>query len=163
MAAVNWVFDANARIRAGHQYLGALERSLRRRWIDQYCDFQRGCLNLAEKFALIHPSHYENHEPSGSMIRGPRQFSTSIVAQGISCQAHLVWGYECPSCDVVTDHLFPYSFGGPTIGENQIYLCHRHNQLKGCDIHLYPWEQGEPAWLRRLVECIRRIMADEMR
>jgi hypothetical protein len=154
--------DANSRIIIGRAYLAALERSFRCSWFDQYRQFQNGKLELVEQFALIHPSHYENNDPTGS-VRGPREFSTEVGIQGIACEARLVWGYPCDRLfgdDVAADHLFPFSFGGPTVGSNKIHLCQLHNQVKGSDIHLYPWERGEPPWLRGCIEAIKRIKGD---
>ena len=44
------------------------------------------------------------------------------------------------------DYLFPFALGGPTIARNRVPLCREHNAIKGSDVHLFPWEQGEPPW-----------------
>lgn len=72
------------------------------------------------------------------------------------CQSEILWGYKCElEGEIEVDHLFPYSLGGPSNGSNKLHLCRLHNRLKSSDIHFYPWEKGEPAWLEVVLGKIR--------
>ena len=151
------------RIQTTQLYFDSLEQTLVEDWFLLYNQYFQGHLEFVKALSLIHPLHYE--ELSGSnYIRGPRSFSKEPALSTIRCRASLIWGYECHfhsqiSGGVVADHLFPYSFGGPTISLNKVYLCKLHNELKGHDLHLYCWENGEPEWLKDL---LRRIYSLKM-
>jgi hypothetical protein len=81
-------------------------------------------------------------------------------AADMGCSCSLIWGYPCHLTrpQVVADHVFPYSFGGPSTGDNKIFLCGLHNSVKGADIHLFPWERGEPIWLNPLLSRLKQRM-----
>ena len=82
----------------------------------------------------------------------------------IKCRSMLLWGYECPFEDInqlAADHCFPYSLGGPTLATNKIYLCKWHNQIKAGDIHIFPWELGEPQWLLPMIDRIKRLLSHD--
>ncbi len=38
-------------------------------------------------------------------------------------------------------------------------LCSVHNRMKSADIHVYPWEMGEPSWLIHILGNIQTIMS----
>jgi hypothetical protein len=41
---------------------------------------------------------------------------------------------------------------------NIVWLCPRHNHIKGSDIHFYPWEVGWPPWLSKQLERVARVI-----
>jgi hypothetical protein len=135
---------------SGHAYLTALRRSSSQRWVQQYERFEVGKLTLEEAMALCHPGWLPAER--WDEVYGPRSFPG--VASG-RCEASRLWGYECdlaPEGTFHADHVFPRSFGGPTRAVNRLVLCPTHNAIKGPDVHVYPWEQGEPVWMRELLE-----------
>lgn len=142
------------RIILAREYLRASVKFRDRDWLSQYDIYLRGGFSLAETMTLIHPEYY-NH----TSIKRRRSFSVEVGMSGIHCHSELIWGYKCDLLlneSLHADHLFPYAWGGPTDADNKIYLCRIHNQLKGSDIHLFPWEHGKPVWLDRV---LRRINA----
>ena len=83
-------------------------------------------------------------------LQGGRRFQGTEMARFDPCEAERLWGYPCdlePDGRIEFDHAFPYSLGGPTVGANRLGLCPVHNAGKAGDIHLFPWEEGEPRWL----------------
>ena len=117
-------------------------------WMSAYKSYEAGDLCLPEALALAHPDHYID-APHAAIIRGAMRFSERESAEWCGCQSMVVWGYECPlkHTKLEADHLFPYAAGGATVSENRIWLCSYHNRAKSNDIHMYPWEQGEPKWV----------------
>jgi hypothetical protein len=88
-------------------------------------------------------------------IQGPRSFEAAPLLEGAPCEAERIWGYRCDlplEYARQQDHLFPYALGGPTEARNRLTLCSWHNQVKFVDIHLFPWEEGEPLWLDPLLD-----------
>lgn len=143
---------------AAKNYLVVLEWSFGIDWFDAL-KVAREQGNWIRLLALAHPEHYGGAvgEVRVCPIRGERSFRMEAGMQGRQCSSPLLWGYDCPLHAVdglAADHLFPYSLGGPTVAENKIYLCSRHNAVKGADIHIYPWERGEPPWLQAVIQRI---------
>lgn len=148
------------RIAAGEEYLRTLDESFGHEWIDLYNSFANEKRGIALGLALIHPEHYKHFEPQES-IQGRRQFDFEVAQGNARCYADRLWGCACKSKidgRVCGDHLFPYSLGGPTIASNKMLLCSVHNRMKSFDIHVYPWEMGEPVWLPDVIERIRIVM-----
>lgn len=141
------------RIQCTQKYLSFLEDSLALNWEKQYFLYQSKQLSLPYAFVLVHPWHCELLTSQDiKTIYGARTFQKEVGLTGMQCLSETIWGYKCSHSRqsksiVQADHLFPYSLGGPTISSNKIYLCKFHNQMKSNDIHFYPWERGEPAWL----------------
>ena len=150
------------RIERGEEYLLALEEARNREWKDTLVEYDEGRLALPQAMALVHPDFYRDREEQvGQSIRGPRQFSTNVGRQVSVCMADRIWLSACPlesPDNIHADHWFPYALGGPTVSENQLFLCPAHNRVKASDIHLFPWELGEPGWLRRQIDRIRRLL-----
>ena len=113
--------------------------------------------------ALIHPDHLKTLDGDQQQIRTQIQGSRSFK-EGLKtgkCQSELLWGYECPlkNAELQTDHLFPFSLGGPTTGNNSMTLCKYHNMVKSNDIHCYPWEESQiryEVWLPHIIEKFKR-------
>ncbi len=148
-----------ARISLAEAYLIALRDLSASDWLNLYNQYRRGQLSLAESIAICHPRYYgELMDAAVSDIRGPRRFGVETVANWMHCGSKRIWGYDCPmhvaGGDLAADHLFPYAYGGPTDPDNKLYLCPEHNRLKGCDVHTFPWNVGEPHWLRGLLARI---------
>ena len=151
------------RIEHARLYLVALEASFRLDWLERYQAYTEGRLSLVEAIALVHPEHYGHLDPE-SAIRGPRSFTPEIGLAGVKCGVELFWGYACGHSlegQVVGDHIFPYSLGGPTVGSNKVHLCVLHNQMKSNDVHVFPWETAELPWLPICLKAIRRLKAME--
>ena len=150
------------RIEKGEEYLIALEEFRNCAWSKLLVEYYEGRLALPQAMVLVHPDFYEDREAkTGPSIRGARNFSTNAGKHVAACMADRIWLSACPleSPEVVhSDHLFPYSLGGPTLAENQLFLCPVHNRSKASDIHLFPWERGEPNWLPIQVERIRKFL-----
>ena len=131
-------------------------------WEDRYKMFGDGDLSKARTMALLDPSYYDEQgdEPK-SWIRLKRDFSQLDPAL-TTCESERIWGYACNLSIVKlhNDHLFPYTFGGVTHPLNRLSLCDLHNRLKTCDVHLYPWENPLPGWVRvALSEIAARRLA----
>lgn len=150
------------RLSKAAEYLAILETALRTEWRA----FQTEAAshpNWLYRLAAIHPRHYaEAAAMAGAScpIRGARSMPLDVGVSAAGCSCQLIWGYPChlaqPS--LVADHLFPFSFGGPSSGSNKIFLCALHNQSKGSDIHLFPWERGEPEWVSPVLQRIERSL-----
>ncbi len=90
-------------------------------------------------------------------IQGGRSFARVV---GLTrCEAKVLWGYDCQldGSEMHFDHLFPHSFGGPTVAGNRMTLCSLHNSAKGSDIHVFPWE-NQPNWLESHLELMARLI-----
>ena len=150
------------RIEQGEEYLLALEEFQSWKWSEFLAVYRERKLALPQAMVLVHPTFYEDRETNaGESIRGPRSFSTTAGQYAAACMADQIWLSACPlesPEDVHSDHLFPYSLGGPTLAQNQLFLCPVHNRSKANDIHLFPWERGEPSWLATQVERIRSLL-----
>lgn len=151
----------NFRAQCAHRYLIALSSFSTQEW--HRC--QEVSLNAddwVDSLALIHPLHYADLlQPSSSCpVRGVRCFPAAPGLSSLKCGSHLLWEYHCPiDSDILHgDHLFPYSFGGPTLSSNMIYLCPKHNSCKGSDIHSFPWERGKPEWLDQIIANVEHFL-----
>ena len=150
------------RIRLGEEYLFALAEFHHREWCTIFEDYERGRLTIAQSLVLVHPRYYIDRETEvGKSIRGIRKFD-NVTGRDVSrCMAEQVWLSTCTlqnSEELHSDHWFPFSLGGPTLADNQLYLCPIHNYSKGSDVHLFPWERGKPVWFERQVERIQRLI-----
>ena len=150
------------RLERGEEYLLALEEFQSWGWSEILAEYNEGRLALPQAMVLVHPDFYKEREAEvGQSIRGHRSFSTTAGRHVAACMADRIWLSACPleNPEVVhSDHLFPYSLGGPTLAENQLFLCAVHNRSKASDIHLFPWERGEPNWLAIQVDRIRNLL-----
>lgn len=150
------------RIERGEEYLLALEEFRSWKWSEILAEYRKRRLALPQAMVLVHPDFYDDREAKvRQSIQGPRRFSASAGQRIADCMADQIWLSACPfkNLEVVhSDHLFPYSLGGPTLAENQLFLCPVHNRSKASDIHLFPWERGEPNWLAPQVERIRNLL-----
>lgn len=150
------------RIERGEEYLWALEKFQNWKWDEILAEYREGKLSLPQAMVLVHPDYYEDRENEvGQSIRGPRSFSARAGQHATDCMADQIWLSGCPLANhevIHSDHIFPYSLGGPTVAENQLFLCPVHNRSKASDIHLFPWERGEPRWLATQVERIRNLL-----
>lgn len=145
------------RFEAAECYLASLDRLLagETNWDELASDYLDRKVGFESGLALIFPKFYTERDIPQEDICGGRSFCFSAV-HGTRCNSILLWNYGCVSRESLhIDHLFPYSLGGPTDARNASYLCSRHNMSKSSDIHIYPWENGEPEWLRPLVVKIR--------
>lgn len=148
------------RLQKAEQYLSVLESALKMEWQNFFL-IAKTHPDWIYRLAAIHPKHYEDYvsiEGDFCPIRGPRHMPIDGGAKVQGCQSSLIWGYKChfANSHLEADHLFPYSFGGPSIGQNKVFLCTMHNHAKAADVHLFPWEKGEPVWLSDILERIRR-------
>jgi HNH endonuclease len=147
------------RVAKAQEYLTILQASMQIDWPEFYTQAVTH-ENWLFRLAAVHPVHYKDYvwqESNQCKIRGPRgmQMDGGVKVQG--CQCRLIWGYDCKLTQTrfEADHLFPYAFGGPSLGQNKVVLCSLHNQAKGSDVHLFPWELGEPVWLGGVLDRIK--------
>jgi hypothetical protein len=155
----------NFRISCASEYLRALDISCQVGWVSAFNNLSTESTEF-ERLALIHPQHiadsnlpkHLNAEDVQRSLQGARSFGVSLGNP--SCQASLVWGYECQlNAEIQQDHLFPYSLGGPTLALNRIHLCKYHNMVKTSDVHSYPWEQQDRwvgPWLTMQIAKLQR-------
>lgn len=139
-----------ARFERGHAYLRHLRAPNQPPWLESYGAYLRGELELVEAMTLIHPDWLRRTVDRG-LIFGDRTFGPTTAGH---CESARLWRYACDlrHTSLHADHLFPHSHGGPTWAANRLTLCDVHNRIKGADVHLYPWEAGEPSWLPKLLE-----------
>jgi hypothetical protein len=159
------LIDYRYRVESAKEYLTALNISLRKPWKEQFNLMLEEKLSIYEKLSLLSPLHLQNirlpkhvkYENVIIEIQGKRNFKSE---QGGKCDSQLIWGYDCffDSNNISSDHLFPYSLGGPTSPNNKILLCRYHNMVKNSDIHFYPWEQvnSRSVWLNDSLEKISK-------
>jgi len=131
------------------KYIRFLSDSFNIGWEKQYQKINKKISiedELVLKLTLIHPFHLKDLIPDINkrkikqlQIQGKRIFDTKVFKK---CESEKFWGYQCPfpNDNLVADHAFPYSLGGPTKGVNLRCLCKWHNMVKSNDIHCYPWE-----------------------
>ena len=135
-------------------------------WKNLFSVYKEAGLSLPKKMILIHPlliskelkskGHGVNEiEDLKTFIYGSRNFKSKIN-HGITCQSESIWGYRCcfEETEIHRDHYFPFSKGGPTDVNNQLFLCKTHNELKGSDLHGFNWEEGEPLWFPKTLSRI---------
>lgn len=122
-------------------------------WRNLYDNYLLGLLPVESAMALVHPRLLKEHD---QWVEGRRIFNERESSEWCRCQASLVWGYDCPFDfeEFQADHLFPFAFGGPTVTENKVWLCPTHNSVKSADVHLFPWEAAQPAWLDPQIRVI---------
>ena len=112
---------------------------------------------------LVHPDHYRDIPFIGAdcSVRGARSFAKEAAMSAKRCGSEFIWDYLCPiepdGSTISADHLFPYGYGGPTLASNKIYLCARHNAMKGPDLHCFTWEKGPPIWLDETLSLLARL------
>lgn len=131
---------------SAHEYLRWLSRA-QEPWEELYAAYLR-VPTLSVAAGLVHPMWYaEDGRVAPEDPRGPRRFPETN--DSLPCRAVRIWGYECDleSQRTQRDHVFPFSAGGPTEARNLIPLCRWHNQVKGSDVHVFPWTEGIPAWM----------------
>ena len=150
------------RILGAEDYLAALERLRDVSWRDTYERYKLGALTIYESLSICHPRYYgESLDANSSQIRGPRAFTPEDLPKSAKCGSVHVWGYQCPLTlrePLHADHVFPYSYGGPTEARNKRYLCKDHNRIKGCDIHSFDWND-RLVWVPHLLYRISRYLA----
>jgi hypothetical protein len=149
------------RISEAERYLELALEGYSKKWeLYRYDAEARADLPLA--LALIHPDNWSDRA-GRKEIQGPRSFRTATIHVTRACDAPDYWGVNCISDTAVegaaADHAWPYSLGGPTAVGNIAWLCRRHNQIKGADIHFYPWESGWPDWLPWHLDRVQSILA----
>jgi 5-methylcytosine-specific restriction endonuclease McrA len=145
----------------GRQYASSLASIERRNWFELKREYDAGELDEIESLILIHPEWYRTNRgrPSDCEVRGRATFGL-IPGKGQRCQSDFIWGYECPfvSSNIHCDHLFPWSLGGPTVPENAIWLCDRHNQAKGSDWHLTVSPVRRLQWFDRTLQNVNTLV-----
>ncbi len=110
---------------------------------------------MVDRLVLAHPGL--RSEPRQELHQGRRGFEFRGIGARKACAAERIWGIPCQLPDngeMQADHLFPYALGGPTVAPNRLVLCATHNAGKAVDVHLFPWEEGEPRWLASLLGSI---------
>lgn len=138
------------RIETAERYLELIDMGFAGSWHDAYRDvLVSGDLVLG--LALVHPEHWTDYAAEHAIL-GPRKFRAPTLTGTRNCAASEYWGVQCPSTgrgsvEIVADHAWPFSLGGPTVVGNIRWLCRRHNAVKSSDVHFYPWEGLWPGWL----------------
>lgn len=151
--------DFKARVDGGRSYFVELSKSFETSWDAGY-ERWRKSQDLALGLALIHPEWWLDVLNGRPDIRGPRKFAHSI--RDGDCQSGFIWDYACDNSKIELDHAFPYSLGGPTIANNALSLCYRHNRIKGHDVHLLPWDQPSTpcfSWVADQVAKVKQLRA----
>ena len=134
------------------KYVLLLSKSFNDGWLKTYKGMVFEDNVIIQKITLLHPNHYKELAKLTNLnslgisarqfsIQGKRTFPE--IREKTRCASKLFWGYDCPFSDIqmVSDHAFPYSMGGPTNNShNKRILCKWHNMIKANDIHNYPWE-----------------------
>jgi hypothetical protein len=148
------------RIATAEKYLELIDGPLSGGW-GELRAYAVATRDLPIALALIHPEHWGDRVRASDLL-GPREFRAQVLKGTRSCNAADYWGVLChrhhdPNLDIVADHAWPYSLGGPTVPDNIRWLCRRHNAAKSSDIHLYPWEAPWPTWLDGLLGRVSRI------
>jgi hypothetical protein len=108
-------------------------------WLEILFDLEKNdSYGLPELLVLLNPKFYPSLNANDP--RGDRNYAS--VANTFKCRSAEIWGYECKftGAPIHVDHMFPYSKGGATHGQNAMHLCDEHNLVKHTDIHLIPWE-----------------------
>lgn len=149
-----------SRIITAERYLEIVDGELPGEWSDlrEYAVARK---DLPIALALVHPQCWEEIATS-TQVLGQRAFHIAPLLGTRFCGAADYWGVPCrtrddPTAEVVADHAWPYSLGGPTIAANIRWLCRRHNAAKSSDVHLYPWEGLWPTWLNDVLNRIEYL------
>lgn len=149
------------RIEAAERYLELIDIGIGGSWHDA----RRQALvsgDLVMAMSLLHPEHWRDQRTERKIL-GPREFRTPVLLGTRYCAAADYWGVECATLrrgevEIVADHAWPYSLGGPTEVGNIRWLCRRHNAAKSSDVHLFPWESLWPDWLNRQLDKLARVI-----
>lgn len=139
----------HSRIQSGAEFLASVANPEWGDWPAGFARYRDGELSLVAALSLAHP-RWRPPQISQEEIQGQRRFEAAPLLEGAPCEAERIWGYSCALARTdprQQDHLFPYGMGGPTEARNRLTLCALHNQAKFVDVHLFPWEEGEPEWL----------------
>ncbi len=163
MVDVDTAMEWSSRCEHVQKYLRCYMRSLQADWLELYRTHPG---DWVMRLALIHPEHYSDYCTDSNELdpRGDSQFRVSDDQRAYEqCQSEVLWGYACPISAledgvVQADHVFPWSFGGPTVPSNMRWLCRAHNGMKSNDLHIFPWEAGEPTWLGQQLEKVHMII-----
>lgn len=148
------------RIASAAEYFAAVTSFKSHSWIELYARHREQPFTMPEQLAMLNPFWLAMPDSTTPMRRS-RVFS--IQPQHYeSCSSELIWGYRCSTGEPLeVDHLFPWGLGGPTIPENAAFLCRAHNQAKGHDIHLIPWEDDArwETWVPNELSEVSYIMS----
>jgi hypothetical protein len=148
------------RIIEAERYLTLLDRDYGSDW-ELYRADAESKQDLAEALSLIHPDRWR-HLARRDDVQGERTFKVPVLYSTRLCVAKDYWGVECRVDTrregANADHAWPYAFGGPTDVANIVWLCPRHNHIKGSDVHFYTWEAGWPPWLARQLDRVSRAI-----
>lgn len=151
------------RIQTAERYLELIDAGFVGSWHDAYRDvLVSGDLVLG--LALIHPEYWSGSAAERALL-GPREFRVPTLRGTRNCASADYWGAPCPSAgredvEIVADHAWPFSLGGPTVVGNIRWLCRRHNAVKSSDVHLYPWEGLWPGWLSDHLRKVARAVPE---
>jgi hypothetical protein len=151
-----------SRIQTAETYLHLIDEPLVGHWSD-LCETALIRRDVLTALALVHPQHWVDVADTEKVL-GARAFRAPTLRGTQYCSAEDYWGLPCASrnnatVEIVADHAWPYSLGGPTHVGNIRWLCRRHNAAKSADVHLYPWEAPMPDWVSSHLEKIRKIRA----
>ena len=156
MTGDQWGRVAIVRHGIARQYLETVYRPPWPDWVSGYRKYSEGDMPVFEAMTLLDPRLWpdplQGHEALAKAQFGEPLRDAPPLAR---CQAEVLWGYECSlGARLVLDHLFPRGRGGPSRSDNLLVLCEEHNRCKADDVHLYPWEAGEPGWLEGVLKTI---------
>lgn len=169
------MIDFSERIKNAKIYLEIYADVKELKWVDLYSKHMEGTLHFPKSMILCYPYLYKRINPRASdfehlqkeLGRFKKKFKDSTkIGRSEKCESNLIYGIDCSIHKnslparihkIEFDHVFPFSLGGPTIEQNRMTLCKYHNQNKSNDIHLYPWEAGEPKWLRDQINKIAKF------
>ena len=169
------IINFNTRINLGLEYIEAYAQINDQTWRTFYELFKEDKLSVPKTFLLCNPDCFDVlNLGDDAKMRQAKQYLDLLsnfddetgFDRNENCESYKVWGGSCPinkhslygNHKIQYDHHFPKSFGGPTVLANRIFLCKFHNQrIKTADIHLYPWEQGVPHWLRHQIYKIAKF------
>lgn len=149
------------RIGTAERYLTLIDEGYAGSWHDARLKALASS-DLVQAMSLLHPHHWEGFKPVKAVL-GQREFRVPNLRGTRYCSAADYWGVECASrgrgdAEIVADHAWPYSLGGPTVVANIRWLCRRHNAVKSADVHLYPWEGLWPDWLNSQLAKLARVI-----
>lgn len=149
------------RIVTGERYLELIEDGHVGTWHDARLD-ALASNDLVLAMSLVHPHHWSDTKKVSEVL-GQREFRVPNLVGTRYCAAADFWGVDCASrrrvdAEIVADHAWPYSLGGPTVVGNIRWLCRRHNAVKSSDVHLYPWEDLWPDWLNQQLFKLSKLI-----
>jgi hypothetical protein len=162
--------DLNKRFLLCGEYLCLEANMLLNKWKGFYSKYKNGTATIPETYILLHPKLIKkslllkhSEEVADQIIeeiRGKRTFHNIKNISKESCQSNELWGYSCcyQNSSNHKDHLFPFSKGGISHKENLYVLCEDHNRMKSSDLHIYPWENGIPNWVKKQIDIINKVI-----